>query len=223
VNHDERLALAGTITRMLLGTYGKRIEAVAVWGSVAQGADVEHTDLELWAATADSLPPREVFRIHRGIAVQVSLVPVSRALLEAATVGEFWPINAAKWRDYLGLFDRADFFTRLRGATARLRDEDFASAIRERMLRLHEIGGKVRSSQARGDHYGLLKAGRDLTHNAAIIIGLANRQHYPNTRDLYPLSRRMALLPERYTDLLGDAGGFTTADPARVYVAATVL
>jgi hypothetical protein len=33
----------------------------------------------------------------------------------------------------------------------------------------------------------------------------------------------MALLPERYTDLLGDAGGFTTADRGRVYVAATAL
>jgi kanamycin nucleotidyltransferase len=223
MNHDQRLALARAITRMLLDTHGKRIIAVAAWGSVAQGADVEHSDLELWAVTTDDLPPREFYRIHGGIAVQVSMIPAARALAEAATVTQFWPIDAAKWRDYLGLFDRADFFTQLRQATIRLRDDDFPLAIRERMLRLHEVGGKVRSSQARGDRYGLLKAGRDLTHNAAIIIGLANRQHYPNTRDLYPLSTRMALQPDGYAEFLDVAGGFTTVEPARVYAAATAL
>jgi kanamycin nucleotidyltransferase len=223
MDHDERLALAGMIAQKLLENYGERIVAVAAWGSVAQGADTEHSDLELWAATDDALPQREVSLIQRGIAVQVSLLPVARALADAATVTQYWPIDAARWRDCLPLFERADFFARLREASGCLPDEGFDRAIRERMVRLHEVGGKVRSSRARGDRYGLLKAGRDLTHNAAIIIGLANRQHYPNTRDLYQLSTRMALRPDGYADLLDDAGGFATVDPARVYAAATAL
>ena len=91
------------------------------------------------------------------------------------------------------------------------------------MVRLHEVGGKLHSSRARGDHYGLLKAGRDLTYNTAIIIGLANRRYYPNTRELYPLSLHMPLQPEAYPQLLDPAGSFTTTEPVEVYAAATRL
>jgi kanamycin nucleotidyltransferase len=223
MDHNQRLALAIEIAQRLLAAHGEQVIAVAAWGSLAQWADTAYSDLDLWAVTTGGLPRREVCRVYRGIAVQVGVSPATALLAEASRVGPYWPIDAAKWHEYLGLFERADFFARLRHATSSVRDGAFVPAIRDRMVRLHEVGGKLHSSRVRGDRYGLLKAGRDLTHNTAIIIGLANRRYYPNTRELYPLSLQMPLQPEAYPQLLDPAGGFTTVDPSEVYAAAARL
>jgi kanamycin nucleotidyltransferase len=223
MEHARRLALAGEITQVLLRRHGDDILAVAVWGSVARGADTAHSDLELWAVTTAALPPREALRVAGDVVVQVSRTTADRALADAGTVDRFWPINAAKWREYRALVDRSGFCARLRAATTGLRDEAFDRALRDAMRPLPEVAGKLHSSRERGDRYGLLKAGRDLTHNTALIIGLANRRHYPSTREYYPLSLAMPRQPSRYRALLDEAGGFATAEPARVYAAATAL
>ena len=75
--------------------------------------------------TTDALSPREVYRVYRGIAVQVSMSPAAQLLAEAARVGPYWPIDAAKWHEYLGLFERADFFAHLGHAASSLDDSGF--------------------------------------------------------------------------------------------------
>ena len=92
------------------------------------------------------------------------------------------------------------------------------------MCWLNEGAGKLRNAWARGAYYDLLSgASRYFVWNVALVIGLANRAYYPSGRGLYERSKQMALLPERYGELLDLAGGFAMADPGIVYGAALEL
>ncbi|HKP51896.1 MAG TPA: kanamycin nucleotidyltransferase C-terminal domain-containing protein [Chloroflexia bacterium] len=223
MTHEERMVLAQEIAGRIVEKYGTNIIGIVVYGSVAKHVDTEHSDLELWVATTEAIPSRDLVFIYRGCAVEVFYGPAQLFLDDAAAVNPMWPIRADMRRSYLVLFERGEFFSHLQAATRDLQAEDFDKAIREQMLWTHQIIGKLRNASAQMDDYGLLAAGRDFVFSTALLIGLANRRYYPGQRGLYRLAQQMPMQPANYGPLLDRAGGFTTHNSAEVYSAALTL
>src|SRR5205085_345528 len=129
------------------------------------------------------------------------------------------------YRSYHILYLRAgdDFFTQLAAVATPPSAEATAQAIRTGMFWTREAVGKLQNAAARGDHYGVLDAGRWLAYNTAMVIALANGQYYPSGRGLYPRSKQLPRRPADYDTLVDTAGGFSTADPQAVAPAALAL
>jgi len=223
MTHEERMTLAHEIAGRIVEKYGTNILGIVVYGSVAKDVDAEHSDLDLWVATTEAIPSRDLLFIYRGCAIEVFYGPAQLFLDDAATVNPMWPIRADMRRSYLVLYEREEFFSRLQAATRDLQAEDFDKVIREQMLWMQQIVGKLHNASAQMDDYGLLAASRDFVFSTALLIGLANRRYYPGQRGLYRLAQQMPMQPVNYGPLLDQAGGFTTHNSAEVYSAALTL
>ena len=219
----ERIEIAREITDQIVSRYGPDIIGIVVYGSVAKGEDAEHSDLELWIATTDQLPSREVLCIYQGLSVELFYGLAEGFIADAQHVDPFWPIRADMRRSFLVLYERDDFFERLRQAARMLNEDDFLQAMRVRMLRTYDLVGKLRNAWTQHDHYGVLAIARDIAFSFALLIGLANRCYYPSQRGMYHQSKQMPLQPEYYAELVEVAGGFTNTDPEQVYRAAIEL
>ena len=223
LTHEERIALAQEIADRILDKYGRDIIGIAVYGSVAKLEDAEYSDLELWVATTDAVPSRDLLSIYKGCSVEVFYGPAQMFLDDTAKVNPMWPIRADMRRSYLVLFECDEFFSRLRVAAGNIQERDFHSALREQMLWTQQLIGKIRNAWVQSDNYGLLAAGRDLAFSSTLLVGLANRRYYPGQRGLYQRALQLPIQPVNYGPLLDQTGGFTTNNPADVYTAALAL
>ena len=223
MTHEERMALAREIADRILEEYGTDIIGIVVYGSVAKHEDAEYSDLELWVATSEGIRSRDLVFIYRGCAVEVFYGPAQLFLDDAATVNPMWPIRADMRRSYVVLFEREGFFNQLQAAAHDLREEEFDKAMREQMLWIYQVMGKLRNASAQADSYGVLAAGRGLVLSVALLISLANRRYYPGQRGLYYLAQQMPMQPADFGPLLDRAGGFSTHDASEVYSAALTL
>jgi kanamycin nucleotidyltransferase len=223
MTHEERMVLVREIANRILEKYGTDIIAIALYGSVAKNEDAEFSDLELWVATTEAVPSRDLLSRYRGCSVEVFYGPAQLFLDDAAAVDPFWPIRADMRRSYVVLFERDGFFSSLQAAAQSLESSDFDEATRAQMLWLQEALGKLLNAHARADSYGVLAAGRDFAFGTALLVGLVNRRYYPGQRGLYRLAQQLPLQPSGYGPLLDQVGGFTTCDPSDVYSAALEL
>lgn len=223
MNVNKRIQAANEIAERILGEYGEQILGIAAYGSLAKGEDTQFSDLELWIATSGDMPSREVLGIYKGISVELYYGPADEFIEDARQVSPYWPVRADMRRSYLVLYERDDFFERVRKAASELKDEDFIAAAKLLLLRTRELEGKLRSARSRDDAYGVLAVARQMVFNFALLIGLVNRSYYPSQRGMYQLSKEMPLKPTRYPELLDAAGGFTTTEPREVYTAAIEL
>jgi hypothetical protein len=223
MNHDERIEIAREIADQIVSRYDQDIIGITVYGSVAKGEDAEHSDLELWIATTDQLPSREVLCIYQGLCIELFYGLAEGFIADAQHVDPLWPIRADMRRSCLVLYERDDFFERLRQAARMVNEDDFFQAMKVRMLRTYDLVGKLRNAWTQQDHYGVLTIARDMTFSFSLLIGLANRRYYPSQRGMYQQSKQMPLQPEHYAELVEVAGGFTNIDTEQVYRAAIEL
>ncbi len=224
MTHEERLEIAQEVAGRILEKYGERVTAIAVYGSVAKGEDKEHSDLDMWVATATSEPVEDVrFFVYRGIPVSINWDTEEGRIRTAGRVSPFWPIEADEVRSFLMLFERGDFAERLREAASTLPDEDFVRSTRVLMARACESTNKVRNAWEAGDHYRLLVEGRLLALMTGMVLGLLNRRYYAGGRGFYQMARQMPRQPKDYSRLVDLAGGFSTVEAEVVYKAAVEL
>src|SRR3989304_4173345 len=107
-----RLDLAASLPRGLKAKEGRNRVPAAVYGSVAQGAEREHSDLDLLLVVREKRE-RPWAVLERGILVTLKQMTVDEAREEAAGVHEHLPEALSGWRSMLPLYDPAGFVARL--------------------------------------------------------------------------------------------------------------
>lgn len=222
MTHDERLAVAREVAEKILAKYGDRVTAIAVYGSVAKGEDKEHSDVDMWVATSDSVEDERFF-VYKGLPISVAWTTEEARLHAARTVTPFWPLDADENRSCIVLYERGNFMQRLAEAVESLREDDFLRSMTVLMSRTNETWNKMRNAWESGDQYRLLVEARWLALESAMMLGLASRRYYKGGRGLYQMSKEMPKQPKDYAILLDVAGGFTTSDGKEVYKAAGTL
>ena len=222
MTHEERLQIAHELAQKILDKYGENVTAIAVYGSTGKGEDGPDSDLDVWVASRQLIDDIRFF-VYKGMPISINWDTEKGRIKSAGQVTTVWPIEADELRSYIVLFERGDFFERLRQATTKLRDEDFARSVQVRMARTLETTNKVRQAWRVGDSYTLLAHARLSAMSVAMILGLLNKRYYPSGRGFYQASTEMPVQPEDYPRLLDLAGGFTTVDPEQVYKASIEL
>lgn len=222
MTHEERMAIAEELAQRIVSRHGDNVTAIAAYGSVAKNEDGPHSDLDLWVASREVIEGTRFF-VYRGLPISINYDTEEGRLKLAGRVTPQWPIDADELRQFIILFERGDFTSRLREAASNLRDEDFRKATQTLMARLCETTNKLTSAWDRRDHYGVLEQGRSLARGVAMVMGLVNKQYYPSWRGFYQTSKRMERQPRDYAHLLDLVGGFTTLDAEQVYSAGMEL
>jgi Polymerase beta, Nucleotidyltransferase len=185
VDHDERVRLAGELTRRLLDRHGAAIVAVGVHGSVARGDDREESDLDLAVVTAGAeveLPERSLR--HRGTVVDLAAIAADRYLEEAGQIGPAWPLAADQYVNHLAVHDPGGFFHKLRhvheAAVEEAGAEAFRAAAGYDLVRMLSWDGQARAAELAGDLPTTQVAVMEAAVLAALVVGLQTRTAYRN-------------------------------------------
>lgn len=185
MTRDEKLALAGAITRELLERHGgDGIVAVGVHGPVARGDDDEHADLDVAVVTSgpEVAAPSRALRL-RGLVVDVASIPEETYLEEARHIGPAWPIASDQYVSMRAVHDPGGFFTRLRAAheeaVKTTPDQVFLEAAGYDLVQGFSQEAKARRALAAGDGAAALFEVREGALLAACTLGLLARSAYP--------------------------------------------
>jgi predicted nucleotidyltransferase len=187
VDHDERVRLAGELSRRLLDRHGPAaIVAVGVHGPVARGEDGEASDLDLAVVTAGpevAVPDR--YLRHRDTVVDLGAIPADAYLEEASHIGPAWPLAADQYVNHLAIHDPGGFFHKLKhvheAAVEEAGAEVFAAAAGFDLVQLLSWEATAQAAELAGDVATTLVAVKESAVLAALVVGLHTRTAY---RDL---------------------------------------
>lgn len=98
LTHQERMALAETITRRMAEKYGEDLLVMGIVGSVAREADTPYSDLDMVAVVAEGCEAKSMHLVYRNCAV--SLFVMKEEPLRAILMNP-----CEKWEYYMGLLD----------------------------------------------------------------------------------------------------------------------
>lgn len=221
MTHEDRLTLARELAQCILRKYGDAVLGIALYGSVARGADTSYSDIELRVITDASVPEHDVEYVHRsGAKIEINYEQAENYLRRAASVDTDWPIWAAIYRQQLVLFEREDFFVRARKAIESVREEDFRAAQAQLIAEdLYELVQKIRGAWEQHREENLRWwAGRFLWFSM-LWLGLANRKYFTTGGTVWDEVRRFSILPKNFESQLAVLAGFKPSNASEVYCA----
>ncbi|PYZ97788.1 hypothetical protein CR205_04125 [Alteribacter lacisalsi] len=191
------------INDRLLDSFGSKIAATGVYGSVGQETEGPFSDIEMHIVTRDGerLPDYEF--IYEDFKIELSCSEQSELLRKAGTVDDSWAIKAGAWIHVKPLYDPENFFAELRQIPEQLSYDEIKAVMREFMIwEPYETMGKIRNNYASGNHRYLPMAARDLAFQTAKLIGLANRKYYRTRARMFEDSLKFPSRPSGYERLL---------------------
>jgi predicted nucleotidyltransferase len=180
-----RLAIAREVIDGKRQELGELFVAAAVYGSVAHGASLPGSDVELTIVVDDAVAADEEYSFVRDIMVECSIVPRSQLLAAARRVTWSWAIQADAYRHQLVIDDPADFFLQVRAAAHDLAEEDFAVAQKAAWWRAYEVRGKFHNALLEADCFRAAALGWEFAGVTAMRIGLNDRVPYESSRTLW--------------------------------------
>ena len=185
MTHEERLAIAGEISGLILGAYGDEVLAVYITSSTAKGLDRAHSDLELSAVVRDGVEIEAKSYVYRGILIEIDYPQESKLLRAARRVTYKWPIEADGYRSRLVLFEREGWLRHLDQAVAESDALDTRPALHLATTSLIENRDKLRNARLADDVMDVRVNGFWTAYAAAILVLLLNRRYMITSSWLY--------------------------------------
>lgn len=185
MTHEERLVIAGEISRRILETHGDTVLAVFITSSTAKGLDRAHSDLEVSAVVRDGVEIEDRSYVFRGILVEIDYPQESRLLRATRRVTHKWPVEADGYRSRLVLFEREGWLRRLDEAVAESDAADITRALQRGTTSLLENRDKLRNARRAGDVMDIRVNGFWTAYAAAILVLLLNRRYMITSSRLY--------------------------------------
>jgi predicted nucleotidyltransferase len=110
IHNELRLEIARRCVERKRRELGDAMLAGAVYGSVAYGAAAEHSDVEVFVVTDESVEERDENFFDEGIQVECAIVRAQHVLESAGKVGWDWGIQADAYRHQVPIWDPGAFF-----------------------------------------------------------------------------------------------------------------
>ncbi len=219
MTHEDRLAVARDLAQRILKKYGDAVLGIAIYGSVARGADTPYSDIELKVITTDSVDEHDVEYVHSsGMKVEINYEQAEKYLYRAGGVDTDWPIWAGQYRQQLVLFERENFFAQAQRAVEGLKAKDFRAAQAQLIAEdLYELVQKIRGAWEHHREENLRWwAGRFLWFSI-MWLGLANRKHFASGGTVWEEVRRFSILPKNFENQLRVLAGFKPSSAGEIY------
>jgi predicted nucleotidyltransferase len=182
---EVRLAIARELVARRRAELGEHLLAAAVYASVAHGAALPYSDVEVILLTDDTIEAREELTLERGIMLEADMLPASRILAAAGRVTPKWGIEADQYRHHLVLWDPEEIFPRVWQAANTIADDAFAPALARSWWPAFELRGKLLNAALVGDAPRVDYHGWELAYWAAMRIALIERRPYESDRTLW--------------------------------------
>ncbi len=180
-----RVEIAREIVERRQEELGAHLVAAACYASVAHGAALPYSDVEIVLLTDDAVEAREDQFFERDIMVECDMLPASRMLAAAQQVTRTWGIEADQYRRHLVLWDPDGFFPRLWAVATAIPAEAFAPALAAGWWWAFEIRGKFLNAQLVADHPRMVHHGWQFAYAVAMRTALQERAPYESFRTIW--------------------------------------
>ncbi len=164
---------------------GSRLVACAIYGSVAHGAALPHSDLETLFVLDGEDDGWDEYVLLEDVPAECNFRSGPRLVKWARVVGPDWGVEADEYRHHLVLWDPGQFFDRLHAAAHDLADADFSAALAESWWEAFEARGKVLNGLLADDPPRALWSGWGFAFATAMRIALIERVPYESGRTLW--------------------------------------
>lgn len=201
-SRKEKMDFITKVKNILLEKYGKDIEAIGIYGSIAQSKDGPFSDIELHVISRDGvdIPNREL--IFHPFKLEISTKRKSEWLHQAGVVDDGWALSTGSFIHITALYDPNGVFIKAKEMALSVPEEEFSKVIAEFMVwEPYETMGKIRNSKTLNNLSYISRAAFDFTWQNAKLIGLLNRQYYTSRSVTLEESLNQAIKPEGYVEL----------------------
>lgn len=198
----EKLVFIDRIKNMLLNKYTEDIEAIGVYGSIAQEMDGPYSDIELHVISRDgvSIPSHEL--IYHPFKLEIATEQKSEWIRKASIVDDGWAIKVGSFIHIISLYDPKRLFDKTKQMALSVSDEAIEEVIKEFMVwEPYETMGKIRNSYETNNLSYLPRAVFDFSWQVAKLIGLLNKQHYSTRALTLEESIAKPIKPKGYSEL----------------------
>lgn len=201
-SRQEKLDFVYEIKDKLLDKYDEDIEAIGIYGSLAQGKDGPYSDIELHVICRDgaNIPSHEL--IYHPFKLEISTKQTSEWLDQVRSVDDGWAIKAGSLLHITSLYDPKGIFERTKEVALSVPEEAFREVIAEFIIwEPYETMGKIRNMRVTNNLSYLPRAVFDFTWQNAKLIGLLNKQYYTSRAVTLEESIDRPIKPEGYVEL----------------------
>ncbi|WP_211748186.1 kanamycin nucleotidyltransferase C-terminal domain-containing protein [Paenibacillus sp. Marseille-Q4541] len=218
-SRKEKLDFINEIKNKLLDKYDEDIEAIGIYGSVAQEKEGPYSDIELHVISRDgsSMPSREL--ICHPFKLEISTKQKSEWLDQASTVDDGWAIKMGSFIHITSLYDPNGIFNKAKEVSLSVPEEAFREVIAEFMVwEPYETMGKIRNARISNNLSYLPRAVFDFTWQIAKLIGLLNKQYYTSRSVTLEESIEKPIKPEGYAELAKKVISGELSDKEELYL-----
>jgi predicted nucleotidyltransferase len=223
MDHKARLTIAKVLTKKIVKKYGKEIYGIVIYGSVAKHEDRRYSDLEMYVVTKKKLKVKEMKYVYRGMNIEVSYIPAREMLRSAKSITPNWPIETDFYRSYRILYEKGNWFQKLRTAVASQKSSDFRRAIKTYLVWLYELIAKIKNAYLHKETHSFLWLASFMGWESVIFLGLVNRTYYKSERDVFTSVMNLPVRPKNYQHLLETVCHFSTKEKKKIYHATLKL
>jgi len=201
MDHAQRLGLAKEISEEFIGRFGDQIVATGIRGSVARSEDDEYSNLNMVVVTQDPGTGSSKSLLLGPVAVDVFVVDRDAYLVDAATVGPWWPIRADQFTHSMALHDPTDFYRELRVTYERfveqVADQDFLRAEAANVVQAVTWAYKARSRAGHTEGMSRIAIAESALR-AILALGLRARFIFKNLTHAFRLAGDLPGSPPRF-------------------------
>lgn len=201
-SHDERMRRAEEIAARFSRLFRDRLQASALYGSLARGSDGPFSDIEMMIVIRGSGIEENYEWSSGPWKAEVNIYSEDKLLAWAAEFDEFWPITHGAIINAVPMQDTISLFPHARAAVMNHSDDEFRKLIGELLVGdLYEDIGKVRNGLALQRTEIIAPFTVDAARYGACLVGLHNRRVYISGVTLFSESLELPGRPDGYDAL----------------------
>lgn len=202
MTHPARMALATRIADTARAHFGERVLAIALYGSLALGADGPFSDIDMVVVLSD-----EILETHEWCAgpwkAEVNVVDALAWQRAAAQLNGEWARTHGAFVRTLPLYDPVDYFAAVRTVVLDHTADQFQAAIEEVLVGdIYELIGKVRNARTRRSLDAIPVLAVQLAQTIALLLGLEHRHLYTSSSSVLREAAALPDLPDQAHALL---------------------
>ncbi|MGI9235253.1 MAG: kanamycin nucleotidyltransferase C-terminal domain-containing protein [Woeseiaceae bacterium] len=199
----ERQAVLDRIVADLQRTYGDRIALVAVYGSMARGDDLPHSDVELFCILlGDSGINFTREWVYGPGKAEVNILSEDVARAKAALLDDRWARCKGQFLFARHLAGDSILLDELRDLVSSPTPEAFNAVIKEMIIgELYEWMGKIRNAQSEGNVGAIPALACFFVEHVAQMLGIAHRRCFTTGAKTLSDSQRLPRRPSGYDAL----------------------
>ncbi len=219
-NHAQRWQVVDRIVADLHRTFGDKLQAMALYGSLSQGTDDDYSDIELWCVLAT--PGVDVCEewVYGPSKAEVDIYGADVMWARAAEVNAMWSLQQGELIRCRPLFGDRAYFEQLRARVMSPPKATFDAVIAEMVVgEFFEWMGKLRNGVARDDLMFLPVTACNFTLHMALMAALVHRHIYSTSKAILREALALPTLPAGYAELVGMVTAGTLHDKPRVAAA----